>query len=53
MNEEVRNNRYFATVKAFRTAINKFFDHTWVAIAGTLARRINDNFPILENAPSS
>nr|WP_172602616.1 IS630 family transposase [Morganella morganii] len=53
MNEEVRNNRYFATAKAFRAAINEFFDHTLPEIAGTLTRRINDNFQTLENAPSS
>lgn len=53
MNEEVRNNRYFATAKVFRAAINEFFGHTLPAIAGTLTRRINDNFQTLENAPSS
>ncbi|ERK07675.1 Mobile element protein [Serratia fonticola AU-P3(3)] len=53
MNEEVRNNRYFATARAFRSAINEFFDHTLPAIASTLVRRINDNFQMLENTPSS
>ncbi len=50
MNEEVRNNRYFATAKAFRAAINEFFAHT---LPTTLSRRINDNFHTLENASSS
>lgn len=53
MNEEVRNNRYFATAKAFRGAINEFFGHTLPVIGGTLTRRINDNFQMLENASSS
>lgn len=53
MNEHARNNRYFPTAKAFRTSIYEFFDQTLPEIAGTLARRINDNFQVLKPASSS
>lgn len=52
MNEQVRNNRYFASAKASRVAINEFFDRTLPAIAGTLTWRINDNVQTLEKASS-
>lgn len=52
MNEHVRNNRYFATAKAFRTAVRGFFNETLPMIAGTLTRRITDNFQVLEPASS-
>lgn len=52
MNEHARNNRYFATAKAFRAAINGFFSHTLPEIAGKLGCRINDNFQILKPASS-
>lgn len=44
MNEHARNNRYFATAKAFRAAITGFFSDTLPEIAGKLTNRINDNF---------
>ena len=44
MNEHARNNRYFATAKAFRESINHFFDATLPAIGADLTMRINDNF---------
>ena len=44
MNEHARNNRYFATAKAFRESINYFFDTTLPAIGADLNTRINDNF---------
>ena len=44
MNEHARNNRYFATAKAFRESINHFFDTTLPAIGADLNTRINDNF---------
>lgn len=53
MNESVRNNRYFASSKAFREEIHRFFSERLPALAGTLSRRINDNFQTLENASSS
>jgi len=52
MNEHARNNRYFCTAKAFRSAIKEFFDCTLPAIAGGLTRRINDNFQMLDPASS-
>ncbi|QZY97683.1 IS630 family transposase [Pantoea dispersa] len=50
MNEHARNNRYFATAKAFRLAINEFFSETLPEIAGKLSYRINDNFQTLKPA---
>ncbi len=44
MNEHVRNNRYFATAKTFRAAINGFFSDTLPVIGRMLGCRINDNF---------
>lgn len=44
MNEHARNNRYFATAKASREAINGFFRDTMPVIAYQLNIRINDNF---------
>ena len=52
MNEYARNNRYFATAKAFRAAINGFFSDTLPEIAGKLASRINDNFQKIKPASS-
>lgn len=52
MNEHARNNRYFATAKAFRAAINGFFSDTLPEIAGQLACRINDNFQKINPASS-
>lgn len=53
MNEEVRNNRYFATAKEFREEILAFFRERLPALADALSRRINDNFQTLEKASSS
>lgn len=53
MNEEVRNNRYFASAKEFREEILAFFRERLPALAGALSRRINDNFQTLEKASSS
>ena len=50
MNEHARNNRYFATAKAFRRQIRDFFDETLPAIAGSLNTRIIDNFQVLKPA---
>jgi transposase len=53
MNEEVRNNRYFASSKQFREEIRRFFSEVLPELAEALSRRINDNFQTLENASSS
>lgn len=53
MNEQVRNNRYSATVKVFREEIHRFFSEILPELAGVLSRRINDNLQTLENASSS
>lgn len=50
MNEHARNNRYFATAKAFREAITGFFKRTLPVIAVGLGGRINDNFQILSSS---
>lgn len=52
MNEHARNNRYFATAKAFREAINGFFRNTMPVIACQLGCRINDNFQKIKPASS-
>lgn len=44
MNEEARNNRYFASAKAFREKIEHFFTVRWMEIALSMKSRINDNF---------
>lgn len=44
MNEQVRNNRYFATAKAFRQQIQHFVRTILPDIGSTLDSRINDNF---------
>ena len=53
MNEEVRNNRYFASTKLFRREIHHFFNNKLPELAGKLSCRINDNFQMLKNATSS
>lgn len=49
MNEHARNNRYFVSAKAFREALDNFFETTLPEIAGSLATRINDNFQVLKH----
>jgi transposase len=44
LNEHARNNQYFATAKAFRQQIDKFFEVTLPKIGNALNGRINDNF---------
>ncbi|GBU11901.1 hypothetical protein AwEntero_05020 [Enterobacterales bacterium] len=53
MNEEVRNNRYFASAKQFWEEIRRFFSEILPGLSGALPRRINDNFQMLKNASSS
>jgi transposase len=53
MNEFVRNNRVFQTVKEFRKALKEFFRVTWKEIAHTMVDRITDNFEIVKQASSS
>jgi len=52
MNEYVRNNRVFASVKEFRSDILAFFNVTWPKISNSMRTRINDNFQILKSVPS-
>lgn len=52
MNEECRNNVFFSSAKAFRDAINNFFDVTLPKIAQSLRGRINDNFQTINPVPS-
>jgi len=47
MNEQVRNNKYFATAQEFRQTIDDFFDKKLPQIGATLGNRINDNFQVL------
>lgn len=53
MNEQVRNNRVFASVQDFREKIMNFFKVTWPPIAMTMVDRINDNFHICKKQSSS
>jgi transposase len=50
MNEHARNNRYFESTKAFRAAIDEFFEITLPRIGGELSTWINDNFQVLKPA---
>jgi transposase len=53
MNEQVRNNVFFSSAKAFREAIVGFFEHEIHTIAPNLKNRINDNFQtITQTVPS-
>jgi len=51
MNEQVRNNTFFASANDFREAIADFFDHKLPTILPHIRGRINDNFQSLK--PSS
>ncbi|HAD5970101.1 TPA_asm: IS630 family transposase, partial [Salmonella enterica subsp. enterica serovar Typhimurium] len=53
MNEQVRNNHYFATSKEFKENIRHFFSDTLPGLAGSLSCRINDHFQKMKNASSS
>ncbi|WP_446924821.1 IS630 family transposase, partial [Klebsiella pneumoniae] len=53
MNEHARDNRYFASAKAFREAITGFFEPILPGLAGTLSYRIHDNFQILDSTFST
>ncbi|KGJ88335.1 hypothetical protein ND2E_4171 [Colwellia psychrerythraea] len=48
MNEHVRNNKYFATAREFREAIDNFFINILPSVGDTLGSRINDNFQVLK-----
>ncbi|WP_036771070.1 IS630 family transposase, partial [Photorhabdus australis] len=50
MNEQVRNNRYFANKQEFRDKVFKFFTTTLPDIADSLTSRINDHFQVLKTA---
>jgi len=52
MNEYVRNNRVFASVKEFCQDIMAFFNITWPKISNALRGRINDNFQTLKPVSS-
>ena len=52
MNEHVRNNTFFSSVKEFRSAIMHFFNHTWEEMAPHMKGRINDHFRISSPASS-
>ena len=52
MNEEVRNNVFFASAKAFRQAITEFFEKKIPKISQSLRDRINDNFQTIKPVPS-
>ncbi|NHB98865.1 IS630 family transposase [Photorhabdus stackebrandtii] len=53
MNEQVRNNHYFASTTLFKQAIHRFFTEILPELAGNLSCRINDNFQVLNPASSS
>lgn len=48
MNEEVRNNRFFATAKEFRMSILDFFEKTWPLIAPQKVDRVSDCFRVVQ-----
>ena len=50
MNEEVRNNRFFATAKEFKSKIRWFFDEKLPELLPSLKSRITDNFHVKKTA---
>ena len=48
MNENARDNQYFASAQEFRNSINSFFENTLPEIASSLLSRINDNFSVIK-----
>ena len=52
MHEQVRNNVFFASAKAFRSAIARFFEEEIPIIKNSLRNRINDNFQTIKPVPS-
>ena len=52
MHEQVRNNVFFASAKAFRSAIARFFEEEILIIKNSLRNRINDNFQTIKPVPS-
>ena len=50
MNEEVRNNRFFATAKEFKSKIRWFFDEKLPEFLPSLKSRITDNFHVKKTA---
>ena len=48
MNEQVRNNRFFASAKEFRTALKDFFRVKILKMKEILKSRITDNFQIIK-----
>jgi len=53
MNEQVRNNTFFASAKDFREAIAHFFDQKLPSILPHIRGRINDHFQTLKPRSSS
>jgi len=47
MNEYVRNNKFFTSVKEFKNSILKFFEIQWNLIKDNMRQRINDNFQVI------
>lgn len=52
MNEHVRDNRVFTSVREFKETIMNFFNVTWPQIAKSMVDRINDTFQILKQVSS-
>ena len=52
MHEQVRNNVFFASAKAFRSALARFFEEKIPIIKNILRNRINDNFQTIKPVPS-
>lgn len=53
MNEQVRNNVFFRSAKAFRKSISDFFDDTILKMSMVLRDRINDDFQTIKPVSSS
>lgn len=52
MNEQIRNNRFFASAKEFRKAIRDFFRVKIPELKEALKSRITDNFQVIKNPAS-
>jgi transposase len=53
MNEQIRNNRFFASAKEFRDSIDNFLKVEWSNISQSMVDRINDNFSVIKTVSSS
>ncbi len=52
-NEQIRNNRFFASAKDFKDSIDNFLKVEWSNIAQSMVNFINDDFSVIKTVSSS